>query len=312
MPRLGLCCTFAEQPIRFRTTTATHLATLPRAAAREKVADIGRHNAAALGDAVRWCAANGVGSFRLNNAVLPMRTHPKAGYLPALLPGGRELIADFRAAGELAGELGVRLLFHPDQFVVPGSPRPDVVENSIEELEHLAEVSGWIGADVLILHGGGAYGDKPAALGRFAEAFGRLSDGVRSRLAVENDDRVYTPADLLPLCRDLRIPLVYDVHHHRCVPDGLSVEAATDAAVATWADAAVPREPLFHVSSPKEGWAGPKPHRHADHINPADWPAWWDDLDATVEVEAKAKESAVLRLAATVGGAAKPVGGGSA
>ena len=308
MPRLGLCCTFAEQPIKFRTTTATHLATLPRAAALGKVAGIGRDNAAALEAAVRWCAANGVGGFRMNNAVLPMRTHPKAGYLPALLPGGRGLIAAFRAAGELAGELGVRLLFHPDQFVVLGSPRDEVVESSVEELEHLAEVADWVGADTLILHGGGAYGDKPAALGRFAETFGRLSEGVRGRLAVENDDRVFTPADLLPLCRELRVPLVYDVHHHRCLPDGMSVGAATDAAVATWEQAAAPREPLLHISSPKEGWDGPKPHRHADYIDPADWPACWDGLTATVEVEAKAKELAVLKLAAS--GSSAPHGRG--
>ena len=41
------------------------------------------------------------------------------------------------------------------------------------------------------------------------------------------------------------ILLVYDVHHHRCNPDGLSVEEATSQAMATW-----DREPLFpHLQS---------------------------------------------------------------
>ena len=53
---------------------------------------------------------------------------------------------------------------------------------------------------------------------------------MRSRLTLENDDKVYTPADLLPVCTEMKVPLVYDVHHHRCLPDGLSVEAATEKA----------------------------------------------------------------------------------
>jgi UV DNA damage endonuclease len=84
---------------------------------------------------------------------------------------------------------------------------------------------------------------------------------------------------------------VYDVHHHRCLPDGLSVEEATEQAMATWN-----REPLLHISSPLEGWSGPKPQRHHDFIDLADFPDCWRGLNATIEVEAKAKELAVLQL----------------
>jgi UV DNA damage endonuclease len=128
-------------------------------------------------------------------------------------------------------------------------------------------------------------------LARFATNLKRLSRRVRSRLTVENDDRTYTPADLLPLCRAEGIPLVYDVHHHRCNQDRLSEEDVTEQAVATW-----DREPMFHISSPIDGWKGPKPGRHHDFINVADFPECWKDLALTVEVEAKAKELAVLKL----------------
>lgn len=84
---------------------------------------------------------------------------------------------------------------------------------------------------------------------------------------------------------------MYDVHHHRCNPDGLTVEEATKKATATW-----DREPLFHISSPLECWDGPKPERHHDFIDVNDFPKCWDDLELTVEVEAKAKEAAVLKL----------------
>ena len=70
-----------------------------------------------------------------------------------------------------------------------------------------------------------------------------------------------------------------------------SSEQATKKALATW-----DREPMFHISSPIEGWEGPKPERHHDFIDVIDFPECWNELVLTVEVEAKAKEPAVLKL----------------
>ena len=100
--------------------------------------------------------------------------------------------------------------------------------------------------------------------------------------------------DLLPLAECLRIPLVYDVHHHRCLPDGLSVEEATRLAGATWQ--ATGGEQYCHISSPRLGWQGGNPKPHADYIDPDDVPVCWRGRSMTVDVEAKAKELAVLRL----------------
>jgi UV DNA damage endonuclease len=90
---------------------------------------------------------------------------------------------------------------------------------------------------------------------------------------------------------------VYDVHHHRCKADGLSVAEATGRAAATWGA----REPYFHISSPREGWSGGDPRPHADYIDPADVPREWLGMSATVDVEAKAKERAVVALVAELG-----------
>ena len=304
--RLGLCCTFADQPVHFRTTTAAHLATLSRETARAKLGDILACNAASMDRAIRFCGAVGVRAFRASSRLLPLRTHPEVGYDPADLPGGKAAVTAFRDAGKRAEELGVRTLLHPEQITVLSAHDPAVVANAVGELVHQAEMADWLRADTLTIHAGGGYGDKPAALARFADNVRALPSEVRDRLAVENDDRVFTPADLLPVCEALRLPLVYDAHHHRVLPDGLSEQDATRGAVAAWATcdrpAGVTREPVFHLSSPKEGWAGPKPHRHAEFIAPADWPAVWDDLWLTVEVEAKAKERAVAALAVELAG----------
>lgn len=293
MLRFGLCCIFREAPVRFRTTTAKALLALSRAQALAKVSSLCLANAQALALALDYCAAHGIGSFRINSQILPVKTHPEVGYDVADLPDGERIRTAFVACGEQRQRLGLRLTFHPDQFVLLNSPRPEVVRQAVGDLAYQAEVAEWVGADVLNIHGGGVYGDKPAALARLAVAIGRLPPMVRSRLTLENDDRSYTPRDLLPVCQATGVPLVYDVHHHRCLPDGLSVEEATAAAQATWN-----REPLFHLSSPKNGWGTGDPKPHHDYIDPADFPACWHGFDLTVEVEAKAKELAISRLQA--------------
>ena len=296
MIRLGLCCTFRDEPIKFAGTTAAAIGKRGRPDALARLSALCLANADALLASLRFCAANGIGCFRVNSQILPLKTHPVLGYGMDELPSGDGIVRRFEECGAFAREHGLRTCFHPDQFVVLNSRRPDVVEASVRELEYQAEVAGWVGADVINVHGGGAFGDKRRSLDDFARGLDRLSPASRGRLTVENDDRLFTPADLLPICRSAGIPLVYDVHHHRCTPDGMTVEEATERAIATW-----DREPLFHLSSPIEGWDGPRPERHHDFIDIRDFPDGWRGQGLTVEVEAKAKEAAVLRLKADLG-----------
>ena len=289
--RLGLCCQFALEPIKFRTTTATAMLRLSKRERLAQLAELSLGNADALLASLQFCANHGIGAFRINSQILPVKTHPTAGYDVAELPGSQDIIARFKECGSFARAHNLRLSFHPDQFVVLNSPNPRTLAHSLAELNYQSEVAEWVGADTLNIHGGGAYGDKARALRALRENIERLRKPVRSRLTLENDDKVYTPADLLPVCMDTGVPLVYEVHHHRCLPDALTVEQATAAARATWG-----REPLFHISSPIAGWRGPRPERHHDYINPKDFPAVWRGWPLTVEVEAKAKELAVARL----------------
>ncbi len=295
--RLGLCCQFAREPIKFRATTVTAMLRLPGPARLARLADLCRANAEALLASLEYCASHGIGAFRINSQILPVRTHPAAGYEPDDLPGGADIIARFRECGRFARSHGLRLSFHPDQFVVLNSPSPQTLAHSLAELNYQAEVAEWVGADTINVHGGGAYGDKAAALAALRRNIERLPAPVRSRLTLENDDKVYTPSDLLPVCADTGVPLVYDVHHHRCLPDGRGVAEITGRARSTWQ-----AEPLFHISSPLAGWGGPKPERHHDYIDAADFPPEWLGWPLTVEVEAKAKELAVAKLIADLGG----------
>lgn len=291
MIRFGLCCMFRDEPIKFHTTTATAVSKMERLSGLKKINDLCKENAQSLLKALEFCVNKNIGNFRVSSAILPLKTHPVLGYKIEDLPEAEHIVSLFKKSGEYARLNNIRTCFHPDQFVVLSSQKPDVVVQSLNEIEYQAEVSEWINSDVVNIHGGGAYGDKQKALSDFSRSVELLSERARTRLTVENDDKVYTPSDLLPICENLGIPLVYDVHHHRCNKDDTTIEQATDRALGTWN-----REPMFHLSSPIEGWAGPKPLRHHDFIDIKDFPECWENLNITVEVEAKAKEVAILQL----------------
>ncbi|MGA7144223.1 MAG: UV DNA damage repair endonuclease UvsE [Desulfobacterales bacterium] len=291
MIRLGLCCIFRKEPIKFRRTTAKYLNRFDRKKQLHYISEICEHNAKSLLDALIFCNRHGIQDFRVNSQILPLKTHPDAGYQIEDLPHYRKIMDRFRGCGVFCRENDLRTTFHPDQFVLLSSTNPTVIRNSLAELRYQAQVASWINADVINIHGGGVYGNKTGALRRLISQIKKLPDSIRTRLTLENDDRAYTPKDLLPVCLDMGIPLVYDVHHHRCLPDGFAVEKATELAIQTWN-----REPLFHLSSPKNGWESSSVNKHHDYIDPNDVPDCWLNLDITVEVEAKAKELAVLKL----------------
>ena len=292
MIRLGLCCQFLDSPIQFRTATHRYVATLEPEVRRAYLADIAGHNADALAAAVERCHQLGIGAFRMSSQILPLATHPDSGYtLDHLDPSGG-ISGAYEWAGALARAYDVRLSFHPDQFVVLNSEREAVVKSAVQELELQGEVAEIVGADVIVVHAGGAGGGVPAAVERLERGLGLLTPRARERLALENDDRCFTPLSLGRLCQRTGVPLVYDAHHHRCLPDGLSVAEASELAFGTWGE----REPYAHISSPRDGWESPNPRAHADYIDPADFPGFWLDRTITVDVEAKAKERAVLAL----------------
>lgn len=292
--RFGLCCLFVKEPVNFRTTTAKILSALAREDQLFKLSGICSHNAHNLYLALHAVRRLGIGAFRIMSPLFPRMTHPQVGYNLSDLPDGSTIEDKLFKIRTFAQQNKIRLSFHPDQFVVLSSPHSSVVASSIRELVYQGQLAEAVGAEVINIHAGGVYGDKLLALKRFVEVFADLPETVKRRLTLENDDQSYTVQDLLPVCERFSIPLVYDVHHHRCNPDRLSINEATHLAGETWRAAG--QEQYCHLSSPRNGWQGSNPRCHADYIDPADFPECWLGKEMTIDIEAKAKEVAVIRL----------------
>lgn len=150
---------------------------------------------------------------RLSSEVLPCYTEPKWRYF-WFKPDVRQYAEKhFAVVGEVARAAGVRLSFHPGQFTVLASDRPDVVELSIQEMEYHADMARWMGygksfQDFKInVHISGKRGPEG-----IRSIYGRLSPEVRNTMTLENEEMSWGLDDCLSLS-DL-VPTVLDIHHH--------------------------------------------------------------------------------------------------
>lgn len=244
--------------------------------------------------------------YRMSSSTVPYGTHPD---LPEL--DYRRQIAECESAldrlGEKASRLGLRLSTHPGQYTVLGSPDAELARKSRLDVEQDALLLDALGAGpegVVVLHGGGVYGDKRAALDRWARSYEALSERARSRLVVEHDERCFDLSDVLELHERTGVRVVFDLHHHRCNPgaEWSDVGSALAAALDTWPAGVRPK---VHVSSPRTEFRSvsgrlrpPLLDQHADFLSPWDLLTLLDAADRPLDVmvEAKAKDLAVLAL----------------
>lgn len=237
---------------------------------------------------LEWNANNGIKFFRLSSAIIPWGDKIDI----TKLKDYEEIKKELRKAGDFATQNGIRITTHPGPFVVLTSPKANVVNNAITDLEMHATIFDMMGLsrtpyNKINIHCNGVYGDKKSAMDRFCENFMRCSEGVRSRLTVENDDKasMYSVKDLMYIHEKIGIPIVFDYHHHTFCTGDLSEEEALKLAASTW-----PKDitPVVHYSEPREG---NKPQAHADYIKKIP-SAYGVQID--IMVEAKAKEKAIM------------------
>lgn len=275
------------------TGRTTNHETILRAATPEKLRALTRQNLADLREILRHNLAHGWLLFRIGSSVVPFASHPVNA-----LDWQAEFEQDLTEIGAFARNNGMRLSFHPGQYTVLNSPDPHTVRRAIEEIAYSAAFLDALGMDTaskVVIHLGGIYGDKPAALARFVETVTALGDSLRRRLVIENDERSYTPADALWVSARTALPVVFDNLHYAANPGSGRLDDLLEQIFATWK----PEDgvPKVHFSSQAPG--GRIGH-HADYANPDEFQAWrlrWAQFgDFDLMLEAKAKDEALLAL----------------
>ena len=132
-------------------------------------------------------------------------------------------------------------------------------------------------------------GDKQSAMDRFITNFDKLSNSVKTRLTIENDDKasMYSVKDLMYIHNAIKIPIVFDYHHHTFNTGDLSERDALALAITTWPENIIP---AVHYS---ESAIGKKPQAHSDYIQRI--PETYDNK-VDIMVEAKQKDLAILKF----------------
>ena len=293
--RYGLNCTFSGHGFK-RGPSATRCWSMPVADRQQRLGDVWLHNATRLLAAVQQLATWDIRAYGVYNPLLPLCTLPDLGFDVQDLAAWPVIMRVYDDVRQFCCMHDIRLFVHPDQYVLPASPTPAVRARSVTNLTYNAMLCDCLGADMITIHMGGVYGNKPEAVQRFVDAVGNLPASILSRLALENDDMCYTPEDVSAVAAQLNIPFVYDVHHHRIHPDGLSVDAATDLSVQSWARRGM--EPYVHISSSQDPSTRTGRRQHADHVDIADVPDYWLQLQRpmSVIVESKGQDAAVFKL----------------
>ena len=298
--RIGYPCInleLNERPKKHRVTT--NRAMVRRTFDKKGVAyasDLAYHNVQDLYKILQWNEANNFKFFRLSSNLFPWHSQ----YDWEEMPMHDRIVEWLQICGNYAKQHGHRLTTHPGPFNKLTSADERIINNTVRDLE----AHGWMFDQMglprspfakINIHVGATYGDKQMACDNFCRNFERLSDSVKSRLTVENDDKasLYSTRELYEMIYErIGIPIVHDVHHHKFCTGGLSQEDAMQMAASTWGDV----RPVIHYSQSRaieHNDPKIKPQAHSD--------SYWEpvetfDIDVDVMLEAKHKEKAAFAM----------------
>ena len=282
-------------------------------------------NATDLLHYLKWNEEHGIRLFRIGSELIPWHDQYELSKLPQL----QEIKDRLFEAGEYARAHGHRLTTHPGPFHVLGSPNIEVAERSIVGLERHSEMFDMMGYEPsfenkINIHVGGMYGNAELTASRWIASWHRLSDNLKKRLVLENDDKpsmwsVQMIYDFFH--REIGIPITFDYFHHSFHTSGLSEEEALKLAASTWPEGVTQcthysesrRDEKKHTlmticennsidfdnledwptfAGLKKEWGKIRVQAHADYCKK---PINTYGLDIDIVLEAKGKEDALMK-----------------
>ncbi|MFW6009431.1 MAG: UV DNA damage repair endonuclease UvsE [archaeon] len=220
---------------------------------------------------IKWNIKNNILVYRMSSDMFPWMSEYNIHEIPNFNQIKNKLIE----IGNICKCEGHRVSFHPGPFNCLASPTENVVNKTIKELNQHSEIMDIMGFEAnhntkINIHIGGSYKDKEKTAKRFNENFYKLDKNTQKRLTIENDDKLnlYTVKELYDLIyKKIKIPIVFDYHHHLLNSGNLSEEKALYLAISTWNGI----KPTFHYSSSKKIYENNdntkiKKQSHADYI----------------------------------------------
>ena len=175
-----------------------------------------RHNLETLERIIDYNIKMNIDFFRISSDIIPFGSSEVNS-----LEWDSIFQEEFERIGSKIKEWGIRVSMHPGQYTVLNSPRRDVVDRAIEDLEYhnrFLEALGCGREGKIILHIGGVYGEKELAIERFKKTYKSLSGSIKDKLIIENDDKSYNIGEVLEIGNSLGIPVVYDNLHNALNP----------------------------------------------------------------------------------------------
>lgn len=182
----------------------------------DKLRSVIETNLKALETMIEYNRRNGILLFRISSDIIPFASHSVN-----QIKWWDEFQEDLNRIGQKIVSSGMRVSMHPGQYTVINSNQPQVVLNSIKELEYHDKFMSTLGMKEdhkMILHIGGVYGDKRKAMNSFIEQYHQLPASVKSRLVIENDDKNYNISEVLEISKETSAPVVFDNLHHEVNP----------------------------------------------------------------------------------------------
>jgi UV DNA damage endonuclease len=267
-----------------------------------------------LGEIFAYLRQHDIRMYRMGSDLAPYVTHPDMPQFHGMID---ECRADLEHMGKLARAQGLRLSFHPSQYIVLNSGNPALTQKSVADLEAQAKILDYMELPpeaIMVIHVGGAYGDRKAGCDAWVKTWKTLSEPVRRRMVLENDDIRFSAADVLSIHERTGVKCVWDYQHHWCMnPEGLPLVPTLEKFLKTWPAGVRPK---MHFSCARTEmremkrknrttglnetvlqppiWTG-----HADFNNPFETITFLrsiQHLETDIMLESKAKDLALIRL----------------
>lgn len=259
-----------------------------------KLKEVTRSNIYDLEKILNYNIENQIHFYRITSNLIPLGTHPDVTF-----DYRKYFKKDFEYIGNIIRKNNLRIDSHPDQFNVINSIKENVVENTIKSLKFQSQIFEDINykQGKMVIHIGSSQGGKEESIERFINNLKYFPNEVVSRLILENDDKIFTAQDVLNICKETKLPMVLDIHHHICKNNGEEIKYILKDIFNTWNNEILP--PKIHFSSPREF---EKDRKHADFINAKDFLDFIYlakdevDRDFDVMIEAKKKDLALKKL----------------